>query len=261
MHEPALQTLVPLQTVPQAPQLVLSVLASTQVPPHSVLLVSVHLHTLLAQLVAVGQAASHAPQCASLVAVFTHAAAESHHRVPNGQTHAPPLHASPLPHHLPQVPQFDASLESETQLLPHGEVEPAHTQLPALQYLPEAHATPHAPQFAESLLRLTQLVPHGVRPDAEQVHAPPLHACALPHTVPQVPQFDLSFTGTQRSAQTRPLSQVHTPPVQRSPLRQTLPHAPQFSVSLEVCRQLLPQTTPPKGHWHVPPMQLVPDPQ
>jgi len=98
----------------------------------------------------------------------------------------------------PHFPQFDVSLESETQeppqlvFVPHSVV-----QTPALQTMPLPHAVAQFPQWFTSDCTFTHAAPHTVYPE---LHATPQVAAlqtAVPfggvgQTLPHLPQLATS---------------------------------------------------------------------
>jgi len=129
------------------------------------------------------------PQFETLVAVSTQR--PLHVAWPDGQPHAPMLHACPPVHALPQKPQLSGSLVVFVQLVPHA-IKPAlhdAEHVPAEQYgLSAPQTVPHAPQFMASDIVFTHAEPHADS-GAIHAHAPCVHVCMLPHIVPHAPQF------------------------------------------------------------------------
>ena len=215
-------------TVPQAPQLLLSVAVVVQALPHATCLPG-HTHAPAVQLSpAATHAFPHDPQLALSVANTAQYGAAASEGPPAPQTedpdghaavHAPRTHCPPAPHALPHPPQFCSSSERSAQngtigpgvlpsLLPAStgaravglqRVNPAWheaTQAPIAHVIPAAHALPHPPQFAASDWGSTQAVPplplsmHTVNPDAQvPVQLPPTHASPAEHAFPHAPQL------------------------------------------------------------------------
>ena len=100
-------------------------------------------------------------------------------------------------HELPQVPQFEGSVDSFTQAVPH-QVRPVEQQWPALQSWPELQALPQPPQFLSSVSVSTHWgevpAPQSAIPvPALQVQAPPAQA-PRPQRWPHEPQLFSSTT-------------------------------------------------------------------
>jgi hypothetical protein len=128
-------------------------------------------------------------------------------------------------HAIPQPPQFDRSLSTETHAPPQSAKPAGHAHIEAMHRWPPPQTTPQAPQLAESRDRSRQLPP--------------------PQSV-------------KGGAQPR----THDPAWQRGALLgQALPHAPQFRASLSSDRQVPSQKTVPAGHAHDPEMHAWPPPQ
>jgi hypothetical protein len=150
---PLEQDEVPGHTVPQAPQLLLSVAVFTHAPPHEVVPAG-QAQAPAAQLVPPVQALPQAPQLALSVDVSTQAPPQA--VVPAGQVHTPATQDLPPVQALPQAPQLALSVDVFTQAAPHL-VWPAGQpplQTPAVQVVPVGHTWPQAPQFLESVFRL-----------------------------------------------------------------------------------------------------------
>jgi hypothetical protein len=143
-HFPLVHGVVPGQTLPQVPQLFLSVCLLTHPPPQQSGVVP-------------EQEFPQDPQFCGSVCV---------------REQLPLQHSRPPAHALPQLPQFAVSDCVSTQRPPHACAEPLHesVQVPVthVQVPPppasEPHALPHAPQFRASLFVSTQASPHSVWP-------------------------------------------------------------------------------------------------
>lgn len=84
-------------------------------------------------------------------------------------------------HELPQVPQFEVSVDSFTQAVPH-QVRPVEQQWPALQSWPELQALPQPPQFRSSVSVFTHC---GEVPEPQSaIPAPALQVQTPPEQVP-----------------------------------------------------------------------------
>jgi hypothetical protein len=219
--------------VPQAPQLLLSVCALTQVPLQSVVPVA-QPQTPAVHTRPVAQVRPQAPQLVRSVCVLTHTRPQSVE--PVGHRQAPIWHVEPIAQAVPQAPQLALSLCVLTQVgaaaigvqstwpIGHeGRVVP-HT--PARQVCPVAQVRPHIPQLASSTWR------------SAQTAVAPVPQSIWPMVQPAVP--------------------VQVPPAQVWPIAQVRPHIPQLAVSVMTLAQAAPQRVWPIGHaiiWQVPPMQ------
>ncbi len=76
----------------------------------------------------------------------------------------PSLQVSPVPHALPQVPQFAVSVFTSVHPALHFVLPVSHVHAPPLQVSPVPHAVPHLPQLAGSVLVFTHDPLHGVSP-------------------------------------------------------------------------------------------------
>lgn len=116
---------------------------------------------------------------------------------------------------------------------------------------PVAQARPHAPQLVVLVCRFTQVLagPPGVEGHADWplghivTHAPLLHACPGPQTIPQPPQFAPSVAvRTQRLPhRTKPCAALHRhwPLLQPcAPAPHALPQLPQLFTSNPVLVQV-----------------------
>lgn len=95
-------------------------------------------------------------------------------------------------HELPQVPQFEGSVDSFTQAVPH-QVRPIEQQWPALQSWPELQTLPQPPQFLSSVSVSTHWgdVPppqSAIPAPALQEQTPPVQLPS-PQRWPQAPQL------------------------------------------------------------------------
>jgi hypothetical protein len=105
-HAPAVQLCVEVQTVPQAPQLVVSLAVSTHTPLHEVVPEG-HRQRPVEHDVPAGQRVPQAPQLFESVAVFTQVVPQV--TLPAGHVHAPAVHTCEGPQVTPQAPQLLAS--------------------------------------------------------------------------------------------------------------------------------------------------------
>lgn len=144
-HEPPVQVCDAAHAIPQPPQLLRSVCASTQAPPQQ-------------RVPPVHDAPSpHWQVFSGVPGVQVSPAAQV--GVQTGVVHAPPTHAWPSPHAMPQPPQFASSLCPSTQAPPqqsapagHGIAEPPQRQVPVVQRSAVApHWLLHAPQSPNAL--------------------------------------------------------------------------------------------------------------
>jgi hypothetical protein len=177
-HRPSTHADVPQDTM-HPPQLLRSVLGSTQRPEHSTVGAGhppVDTQRRATHACPDAQRAPHAPQFNGSVAVFT--------QPTPGQVIAPIAHSDPSHtpathrpvHRAPQSPQLDTSPVTSTQKAPHIRWPAAHPaeQRPATQLCPGAHALPHAPQFIVSVDTSTHAPPQVRRGSAHALeHAPP----------------------------------------------------------------------------------------
>lgn len=167
MHALLTQVDVPPHTVPQPPQLNLSVPVLTQ-PPAQFVSAPVHmpahrpmLQTSVPPAGGGGQATPHAPQLARFACKLTHW--PLHIVWPAGQAQAPFTHCAPPLHVVPQAPQLALSVcrftQAFMQFVSGGPTVVAHVcvHLPFKQVgVAPPHATPQAPQLAGLVLRLVQ---------------------------------------------------------------------------------------------------------
>jgi hypothetical protein len=128
-----LEQLIPVgQTLPQLPQLLLSVWRLRQVVPQSVCPAVVQVQTPLLQEVPVGQVVPQVPQWVLEVLVLTQAPLQF--CCPLGQAHTPLEQLIPLGQVLPQLPQLLLSVCRLRQFEPHSvSDELLHVQTPLLQ--------------------------------------------------------------------------------------------------------------------------------
>ncbi len=205
VHEPVAQpaddVLGRTHTWPQAPQLEVLLLVSTQAPAQ---LVSPapqkRSHTPEMHTAPVEQTFAQVPQLAGSIAVFAQYWVAPVPQVVSGvaqvAVHDPDEHTCPAPHAWLQAPQLALSVWVLAQA-PAQLVKPkAHEtmQCPAEQVVPDAHTMLHAPQLSGSVNVL--------------VHAPPHAVCPATQVTRQVPETQVSPEG------------------------QTLPHAPQLLPSV-----------------------------
>lgn len=189
------------QTLPQAPQLALSLLkvlheaafpavAAHNTPP----VAQVGRHLPDTQAVPLPQATPQAPQCGFSPNV-THSA--PHFVFPSPQTSVQALlmHSSPAPHLVPQAPQWSRLLVESTQALvpasePSAQAESPGphvvVQAPSVQTWSLPQTVPQAPQCFGSLLVKTQELPQAVRP-SRQVSTVPVKGAVVPHAASKSP--------------------------------------------------------------------------
>jgi hypothetical protein len=117
-----------------------------------------------------GQALPQAAQFAGSLDVFTHAFPQLVVPPPQIRVHAPTLHTSPIPHDLPQPPQWDVFDAGATHTPLHAACPGGHVKLQRPSWhvdVPPAgpvQARLHAPQCPGVLARFTQREPHCVLP-------------------------------------------------------------------------------------------------
>jgi hypothetical protein len=175
---------VPGHVMPQPPQLLLSVVVSTQFPLQQVLPViqgefMPHLHCPPEQVSPVGaQAVPHIPQLLAFELVSTHVPLQSvgaelgHLQLPLWQVCTPG-------HTVPHIPQFIESLLRSVQVPLPQLAQPLWQQTPLEQWSPVGHGLPQEWQLFASLWVSTQ--------------EPPQHVGAsVVHLLPQPPQLLLS---------------------------------------------------------------------
>ena len=100
----------------------------------------------------------------------------------------PSLQVSPVPHALPQVPQFAVSVLVSAHPLLHLVLPVSHAHAPPLQVSPVPHALPHLPQWAGSLLVFTQEPLHSVSP------VPQLAVSGVPVSIDPPVSTDVSLS-------------------------------------------------------------------
>jgi hypothetical protein len=117
------------------------------------------------------------------------------------------------------------------------------------------HVVPHEPQFMGSLPRSEQKPWHKVWP-FEHAHWPREHDEPPEQTVPQEPQFQLSFEGSMHLLMHHSLSDVqratHFPVSQRISEVHVVAHAPQCESFEVMSTHVLSQMLRPLPHSHVP---------
>jgi hypothetical protein len=251
---PLLQVLPPGHTLPQAPQLLASLVVFLHTPPQHVapaphlvpqapqllgsVVVLVHTVPLTA-----GQEGAAPDQPGRRALPWQHDDGGEHGVV---GVQVPLLQVLPPGHTLPQAPQLFTSLSRGLQEPPQ-QVEPA------------PHTLPHAPQLLASVVVLVHTVPltagqEGAAPDQPGrralpwqhddggehgvmgVQVPLLQVLPPGHTLPQAPQL---FTSLSRGLQ--------EPPQQVEPAPHTLPHAPQLLASVVVLVHTVPLTAGQEG--------------
>jgi hypothetical protein len=151
------------QVVPQAPQLLTSLLRSLQLPLQQAGVVPV-------------QVVPHVPQLWISVCSSTHMPPQQF--CPAGQSpavpqvHAPLTHVSPEAQTWPQAPQLFGSVCTLVQVPLQTMSLPVHRQIPCLQLAPDGQMLPHTPQLLVSVLRLTQIPLQRVVPHGQPVQTP-----------------------------------------------------------------------------------------
>ena len=168
-QRPIVQVWPPAHTVPQAPQLLLSVCELTQLPLQSVVPVA-QPQAPIAHTRPVGQARPQAPQLAASVWVLTHTRPQSVE--PVGQRQAPIWQVWPVGQAMPQAPQLALLVCVLTQVgagaigvqsvSPVMQVGRGATQRPIAQVLPAGQAIAHAPQLVGSVLVSAQAAPQRI---------------------------------------------------------------------------------------------------
>jgi len=224
VHFPATQVALDGQCTPHAPQLVMLVDVSMQVPAHFVS-PPVHTHVLLTHAVPPVHLFVQPPQLFGSLEVSVHVPGAVPHTVVlgAGHVHADEAQRPPVAQTTPHAPQSLALLDRSTHdpeqfvSVPH----PPHD--PPLHAEPAPHATPQVPQFEGSLEVFTHTPAHTSGLPAGQVHVPPTHVAEVGHVVPHAPQLFASFVVSTHAPEhdVRPVAHAHTPPVQTIPA----PHA------------------------------------
>jgi hypothetical protein len=134
----------------------------------------------------------HAPECAVLACVSTHAPAQLVRPPSHPDTHAPARQTSPRPHALKQLPQWLAFVcvlvHTPPQVVcPAPHVTVVHALL--TQDWPAEHARPHAPQLRSSTRGSTQEAPQVSSGLAQPpMHAPPRQDWPAAQAWPHMPQ-------------------------------------------------------------------------
>lgn len=164
----------------------------------------------------------HEPQCPALFIVSMQPTPAQSVRVVSVHAQLLATQAVPLPHTLPHVPQFAASLTVFTQTPEQtlGAVG-GHVHVPPMQTCPPLHALLQRPQFVWLVIVSTHAVRHSVRPAVVQVHAPAWHDSSARHAWPHVPQLRGSSIGTGtpphvRQSSVAPLQSLSRPSPQIS---------------------------------------------
>lgn len=219
----AQQASLPPQVRPHAPQLAMLARVSTQVPVQQVWPV--------AQPGPVPQ--PHVPILH--VSPAAHAGEQG-----TSAVHDPPMQASPVPHTLPQTPQFLVSVAVTTHEVPQ--------QVPPAAHMPE----PHRQTASTHTSSPTQAIGQGVT-----AHIPSTHSSPGSQRVPQPPQF----AGLVRTSTHTPPQQISVPvhagpvPHRQSPVEHTFPRGEQFAPHVPQSRRLLSRLT------HAPMQHVRPPPQ
>ena len=201
---------------------------------------------------------------------------------PAGHSQVPSTHETPPGQKLPQPPQFRLSvlmfvhavIEPKGVFVVHDislALQLLHTPLTQLSMF-AGHCFPQPPQLLESVCVLTHAPLHLVSPD-EQVQFPPVHVPPAPHPLLHLPQLALSVcTSTQALPQAvsgGPESVVqsvrHLPWAQNGVpfiTEHTLPQLPQLAGSLWIAVHAPPlHTAWSAGHMHMPIWQVLELPQ
>jgi hypothetical protein len=189
-------------TLPQLPQLVLSLVKSKHAPPHrtsagghgihsppaSQPLTQIeigHAHSPSTQVITPGHGAAHwaiVVVVVELVVVLLVVVLD---------VQLPLTHVVPPPQTLPQAPQLLLSLvRSKHASSCLQKVSPAtkQMQVPPVQVVASAQTEPQLPQLSGSRIRSKHSWPHRDNP-AEQVQLPLTHTRLLAQALPQAPQF------------------------------------------------------------------------
>ncbi len=212
------------------------------------------------------QAWPHEPQLAGSVFTSTQAPLQRVRPVAQVCWQVPALHVCPAGQTLPQIPQFDGSLEVSVQTVfaPDGHTClgglqthcPAQPAAHGAQAYPVPQASPHPLQLYGLVAMSTQVGVWGsfgqnctVGGEELQVHAPPPHQ-PWPQELPQPPQLAASVresTHTPKQEMSEGDGQVQIPATQAEPALQVIPQAPQWSGSVRVSVQPWAQEDWPVG--------------
>jgi hypothetical protein len=235
------------------------------------------------------QTVPHPPQLVLLVAVSTHAPAQSVY--PAAQVHAAAVHTSFAPHVAPHRLQLFLSFCRSTHVFPHfvfGAEQPAEQlemPLTVLHTSPGSQASPQAPQLAALVERLSQTpaafpgpgpfaAPGQVVSPVGQVQAPSVQVAPVGHAAPHAPQFAALVLVSMHSVppppgppctvqRVWPLAQPVVQPLLThvSAPMQRFPQPPQLALLLVVSTHWLLQEVRLPLHTHSPFEQLAPLPQ
>jgi hypothetical protein len=259
--------------VPQVPQLLPSVCVFEQVPAQLVGVALEQAQFPFEQTRLLPQVTEHMPQL--LLSVLRSAQLLPQAVYPEAQlaelvTHVPaPLHLSPMPHLVPQPPQFWLLSFKLTQLPCPPKDRPPHcvrpdgqAHVPLLQATPPEQTVPHEPQLRLSVERSTHDVAlppkkpknaHAVNPllhtmpASPVAHVPPEQTELPLHRVPQEPQLVLSvcvFTHALPHC-VSPAPQEQLPPLHVAPVGHWWPQLPQLNASVCMLTHALLQLVKP----------------
>ena len=128
--------------------------------------------------------------------------------------HCPTLQDWPSAQAVPHCPQFEGSLLTLTQVLPHRLSPTGQLHTPSTQLVPPLHWFWHAPQCSKLKVKSTQACPQGVTPGAQlPAHTPAEQNCPAGQTIPQPPQFCGFDAGSMQEPEQllSPLGQAQLP--------------------------------------------------
>jgi len=139
----------------------------------------------------------------------------------------------PVPHLLPQEPQFVVVVMSTQLPLQTIWLEVPQLQDPFTQVEPPVQALPQVPQSAEFVFELQAPSEHLLPDEQVDEQVPSLSQTSVPVQALQLEPQCCAFEATHDPPQeTNPLVQVHCPLWQLLPLPHVLPQAPQFWLSV-----------------------------
>jgi hypothetical protein len=240
---PSLHVLPPLQTVPQPPQLLLSVFRSLHWPEQFVL-PGLQTQPPPTHIESVEQTVAHVPQWFGSLLVLVHTPLQL--VWPAGQLHAPAVQTAPTAQVFPQAPQFFGSLVLLTQTPPHSVLPAGQEQAPATHDAPLPQETPHAPQLVASVPVSTHVVPQSFLPSG-QPQTPAVQDSPGRQVLLHAPQFAVPW-GTQPPLQNSVfVGQMQVPVTQLWPGAQESGQPPQCAASFCRSTQAPPQLVRPGG--------------
>lgn len=202
MHVPPLHTLEAGQPRPHTPQLLPSLVVSTQRLPHRTCpVVQTHSPRVHAPF---AQTRAQTPQCSGFDLRSTHAPAQALRPPVQDGLQTPALQTGVVPsQRTPQAPQFSGSDARSTQLGPHRSLPTGHEHFPPMQTSEPEQVAPQAEQCRRSVAVSTHEPAQSTRPALhDAAHEPRSQTgVASEHDAPHCPQL---FGSLWRSAQDAP---------------------------------------------------------